>query len=159
MKLNISKTKIIPFSRKTNLLIYEHKICQSHITRTDTIKEVGIFMDSKRHFHNHVNYIFSHCIKLLGLVRNLTFSFASLERVYTLYYTLVRSKLEYGYVLWNSITSADANTRKRMQQKFSALCFNRVFPQVHYSYAYGLEKLKLHILCTRTYHLHELFLI
>jgi hypothetical protein len=34
MELNISKTKFISFSRKTNVLIYDYKLCQSSITRT-----------------------------------------------------------------------------------------------------------------------------
>jgi hypothetical protein len=40
-----------------------------------------------------------------------------------LYFTLVRSKLEYAYVVWNSITTTDANKLERIQQKFAALCY------------------------------------
>jgi hypothetical protein len=91
MKLSISKTRVISFSRKTNSLIYDYELCQSSITRTDSIKDLGVFIDSKLRFHNHVDYIFSQCIKLLGLVRNLTFPFSSLDCLYMLYFTLVRS--------------------------------------------------------------------
>jgi hypothetical protein len=55
MKLNISKTKVISFSRKTNVLIYGYKLCQSSITRIDSIKNLGVFIDAKLHFHDHVN--------------------------------------------------------------------------------------------------------
>jgi hypothetical protein len=79
MMLNISKTEVISFSRKTNILIYDYELCQSSITRTDSIKDLGIFLYSKFQFHNNVNYIFFHCIKLLGLVRSITFTFASPE--------------------------------------------------------------------------------
>jgi hypothetical protein len=79
MKLNISKTKVISFSRKTNVLIYDYKLCQSSITWTDSIKDMGVFTDAKLHFQDHVNYIFSHCAKLLGLVRNITFNFSYIE--------------------------------------------------------------------------------
>jgi hypothetical protein len=47
MKLNISKTRVISFSRKANTLIYDYKLCQSSITRTDSIKDLGVFIDSK----------------------------------------------------------------------------------------------------------------
>jgi hypothetical protein len=77
MKLNVSKTKVIFFSRKTNVLIYDYKLCQNTITWTDSVKDRGVFLDAELHFHNHVNYIFSHCIKLLGLVRCITFNFSS----------------------------------------------------------------------------------
>jgi hypothetical protein len=158
MKLNISKTKIISFSRKTNLLIYDYKLCQSSITRTDSITDLGIFLDSKLHFHTHVNHVFSCCIKLLGLVRSITFTFSSLDCMHRLYITLVRSKLEYGSVVWNSITSTEANKLERIQLKFASVCFYRFFPHVPYSYTFALEKLSLHSLHTRDITLMRFFL-
>jgi hypothetical protein len=156
MKHNISKTRVISFSRKTNTLIYDYKLCQSSVTCTDSIKDPGVLIDSKLRFHNHVDYIFSLCIKMLGLVRTLTFSFSSLDCLYMFYF---RSKLEYASVVWNSITTTDANTLECIQQNFAALCYNRFLPHVHYSYADALEYLKLHTLHKRRYHLDALFLL
>jgi hypothetical protein len=73
--------------------------------------------------------------------------------------TLVRSKLEYVSVVWNSITSSDDNKLERIQQKFAALCFSSFFPQVHYSYSLTLEELKIHTLHMKRHHLDALFLI
>jgi hypothetical protein len=47
MKLNISKTRVISFSRKTNTMIYYYKLCHSSITHPDYIKDLGVFTDSK----------------------------------------------------------------------------------------------------------------
>jgi hypothetical protein len=55
MKLNISKIKVISLSRE---------IRQSSITRTGSLKDLGIFTDTKLHLRNHVNHIFSRCIKV-----------------------------------------------------------------------------------------------
>jgi hypothetical protein len=76
-----------------------------------------------------------------------------------LYFTLIRSELEYASVVWNSITTTDANKLERIQQKFAALCYNHFLPHVHYSYANTSEYLKLHTLWKRRYHLDALFLI
>jgi hypothetical protein len=74
--------------------------------------------------------------------------------LFILFLTLVRSKLEYAFVVWNYITFTDANKLERIQQKFTALCFNRFFLYVHYSYA--LKRLKSRILSKRRYHLFSI---
>ncbi|PNF31076.1 hypothetical protein B7P43_G16967 [Cryptotermes secundus] len=158
MKPNISKTKVIFVSRKTSVLIYDYKLCQLSIARTDSMKDLGVFFDSKLYFHDHVNYIFSHCVKLLCVVHSITFNFSSLECMLSLYTTFVRSKLEYASVVWKSIMSTDANKLERIQQRFAALCLNPFFPQVHYCYSLALEELKLHTLRNRRHRLDDLFL-
>jgi hypothetical protein len=40
MKLNISKTKVISFSRKTNVLIYDYKFENPLINRTDSTNDL-----------------------------------------------------------------------------------------------------------------------
>jgi hypothetical protein len=158
MKLNISQTKIITFSRKTNTLIYDYKLCQSSLTRTDYIKDLEIFLDSKLQFHDHVNHVFSPCIKLLGLVRSITFTFSSLDCMHKLYIALIRSKVEYASVVWNSITSTGASKLERIQRRFAALClidFSLTFITV----LFALEQLKLHTLRMRRQHLDALFFI
>jgi hypothetical protein len=86
MKFRISKTKVISFSRKANALIYDNTFCQPPITRTDSIKDLGIFTGTKLHFYNHINYIFSRCIYLLGLARTISFTFSCLEVMQFIYY-------------------------------------------------------------------------
>jgi hypothetical protein len=158
MKLNIGKTRVISFSRKTNALIYDYRLCLSSITRTHSTKDLGVYMDSKLHFHDHVTYIFSQSARFLWLIRNITFNFSTIESMLMLYFALVRSKLEYASVVWNSITSTDASKLERIQQRFAALCFYRFRPQVHYTYSLALQELNLHTLCMRRYHLDAAFL-
>jgi hypothetical protein len=131
MKLNIGKTRVIAFTRKINVPYYNYKICDSSVTRTETIKDLGILLDSKLHFHAHVDCIFSQSIKTLGLIRTVTYSSSTLDSLLILYLTLVRPKLEYASTVWNSITATDAKKLERIQRKFVALCQNRFSTHDH----------------------------
>jgi hypothetical protein len=70
----------------------------------------------------------------------------------------VRSKLEHASIVWNAITSTDANKLERNQQKFVSVSFYPFSPHVPYTYTFALGKLSLHSLCERRYHLDALFL-
>lgn len=96
MKLNITKTQVKTFTRKTNLLYYVYKIRVSCITCTDTINDLGIQLYSKLHFHEHVHYTFSQTIRMLGLIQTIIFSFYALDCLLMLYLTSVRPKREYA---------------------------------------------------------------
>jgi len=55
MKLNISKMRTITM----NALNYSnYKLCDSGIIPTDSIKVLGVPMNSELHFHHHVEYDF-----------------------------------------------------------------------------------------------------
>jgi hypothetical protein len=161
MNLNISKTRAITFFRKTNTLLLKYKLGDSYITSTDCINVLGVFIDSKLYFHSHVDYIFSQSIKLLGFISNITFSFSTLDSLLILCFSLVRPKLEYASVVWNSITSTNANKLQRIQKKFVALCYNRfISPDSNgYSYANALQVLNLRNLHERRHQLDAIFAI
>jgi hypothetical protein len=56
MRLNTAKTCVVSYTRKTNFLSYDYQLCHAIITRTSSINDLGVFFDSKLHFHNHVDY-------------------------------------------------------------------------------------------------------
>jgi len=104
MQLKVNKTTVISFGRKISSLVYYYKLCESSVICSDCIKSLGVFTDTKLHFYYHVDNIFSQIIGLLALIRTETFSFSPLHSVLVLYFTLVRSKVYYTSVAWNSFT-------------------------------------------------------
>jgi hypothetical protein len=127
MKSNLSKIRVISFTRKSNALNFPYRLGNSVIQRTGCVKDLEVYFDSKLYFHQHVDYLFSHALKLLGLIRKINFSFSTIDSLCMLYFALVRAKLEYDSVVWNSVTNTDSNELERIQRKFAALCHRRFF--------------------------------
>jgi hypothetical protein len=87
-------------------------------------------------------------------------TFSTLENILVLCTTLVRSKLEYASVVWNSITSTDSAKLERIQRKFAALCYTRFFSNAStYNYEDILARLNFLPLHMRRRHLDAVFLI
>jgi hypothetical protein len=158
-ELLIAKTRVFSYSRETHVYSYEYQLCHAAITRTSSIKDLGVFFDSKLYLHNNVDFLFFECIKLLGHVRSITYRFASLDCLYVLYFTSVRSTLEHASVVRNSITSTYANVLERIQQKFAPASFYFFVLHVPYNYIFTLQKLSVRYLCKRRHRFDVLFLL
>jgi hypothetical protein len=106
---------------------YAYKIRDSSITCTDIIKDLRVQLHSKLHFHAYLDYFVFQSVRMLGLVRTVTYSFSTLESSLMLYLALVRYELAYAAILWSSITSTDARKLEHVHRKFVVLCHNRFF--------------------------------
>jgi hypothetical protein len=61
--------------RDTGVLYYIREMSDCCINRSDTIRAAGVPVDSKLHFHAHVDCMFSQLLRMLGLVRILPYYF------------------------------------------------------------------------------------
>jgi hypothetical protein len=68
------------------MISFEYKLYGSRANRRDTVKDLGIILDTKLYFHPHVDYIFSQALKLLGLIHAITFSFSSIDSFFMSYF-------------------------------------------------------------------------
>ena len=108
-------------------------------------------------FHSHVNSIFSDSLKKLGLIR---ITNSTIETLLALYQVLVRPKLKYGSVVWNSITQKDCKKLESIQKKFCILCHNRFFAnQFKFDCGTMLQKLEISSLLNTRFLLDGIFLI
>jgi hypothetical protein len=63
MKINLGKTTIISFSRKTNRIYFHYKLCDNLVTRSQCVKDLGVLLDGKLYFHQHIDYRLSQGLK------------------------------------------------------------------------------------------------
>jgi hypothetical protein len=104
MELNVQKTRIISFTRKTNSTCFNYFVSGVSILRSDCIKDMGVMLDSKLHFHSHVDYLHSQGLRALGLIRYIAYNFSFIDTLVVLYNAFVMSRLEYTSVVWNNLT-------------------------------------------------------
>jgi len=62
-----NKARIISLCRKTKWIGY-YKPCESYITGTGCIRDLGMLTDTKLHFHQQVDNIFCQAVRPLGLI-------------------------------------------------------------------------------------------
>jgi hypothetical protein len=123
MELNIQKTKIISFTRKTSSIHFKYFVKYVLMLRSECIKDLGIMLCSKLYFICHVDFVYSQTLKILGLIHFITYNFFSLGSLVVLYIALIRSNLECASVVWNNLTTTDSNRTANIQRKFSNLCY------------------------------------
>jgi hypothetical protein len=156
MQLNIDETPIIAFRRKTISVNCNYSLCDQCIIRTDSIEDLGVILDCKLCFRHHVDYVCSQPLKMLALVRKLTFSFSAIDGLLSSYFASVTSKLQYVSPVWNDIMASDADNLERVQRKFAAFCFARFSPH-SLQLCLCTRALQLHTLQVRRTHFHPHF--
>jgi hypothetical protein len=68
MKMNMLKANIIYFTHKPNSIIFNYYVGGVLIVTTYYVKDLGVRLDSKLHFHCHVQYLYSHILKLIYFI-------------------------------------------------------------------------------------------
>jgi hypothetical protein len=108
VKHNIFKTNMFSFTRKI-IISFTLKTNNTHFSYffgdllTDCVKGLGVMLDCK------LSFFVLHSQALLGLICCFIYHISSLGSLQVLCITLIHSKLEYAFVIWNMIILADSN--------------------------------------------------
>lgn len=100
LELNVSKCKIMSIYR-SHCTIFRYELNATELTRVTLIKDLGVTYNDKLDFDVHITNLINPAYKCLGFVLRLCRNFSSIPTMKTLFFTLVRAKLEYGNILWN----------------------------------------------------------
>ena len=101
-------------------------------------KDLGVYIDNKLKFHDHVAHAVDKGNRMLGLVKN-TFSCLDKETIPKLYKALVRPHLEYGNVIWHPRFEMDKIAVEKVQRRATKLV-----PELkHLPYEERLKELNL----------------
>lgn len=133
LELNISKCYSLSFSRSKALKFnFDYSIDNVQLKKASSIKDLGVTLDSKLQFNEHLNSCVSKSLKMLGFIFRSCRKFKSIRSLKTLYYAYVRSNLEYCSVIWNSLLINQNRVLERVQRKFCRYLFHMgLVPTVH----------------------------
>lgn len=118
MQLNISRGKTITFKRRLSCFPFEYKINGICLDRVNTINDLGVIIDSKLKFNEHINIITAKAFSVLGFVRRNTQLFHDVYTLKTLYCSLVRSILEHAACVWSPYHTTLEIRIEKVQRSF-----------------------------------------
>lgn len=106
------------FTRKKNPINYSYNIDGISLQRQTIVKDLGIYFDSELTFAKHILARTSEAIRMLGFIIRNCKQFNNLQALKLLYYSYVRSKLEYGSIIWSPYYQIHSNNVEQVQRKF-----------------------------------------
>lgn len=156
MDLNIDKCSIISFTRKRCEINTNYTVNNVPLQKCEFVRDLGITIDAKLRFNIHIDSICRSARKMLGFIFRNAKPFKKTTTKVLLYTTLVRSKLEYGTVIWNPHYQVYKDRLESIQRKFTK--FYLIGPDKKLPYNTRLKRFQLNSLSSRRKLIDMIFL-
>lgn len=128
LKINPDKTEIVVFHPKhlsNRLLIGGTIIAKDECIRfSDSVKNVGVFLDKNLNLNGHINKIVSQSYKLLKDLKSAR-SFISIKDTEILVNASITSRLDYCNSLFYKMSKSNLNKLQKVQNAAARLVLNR----------------------------------
>ena len=118
MEVNVRKCNVISFCRKRQVMMFDYRMSTVSINRVNTVKDLGILLDAKLNFAQHISATTAKAYAILGFIKRNTQQFDDVYCLKSLYCSLVRSILEYGVLVWAPYNAVKTNQIERVQRQF-----------------------------------------
>lgn len=112
LSLNVAKTKAIIFSSKKTIKIPNIKINSTSIDFVESFNYLGIIIDTKLTWKEHINHITKRLSKTIGILNKLKRTLPQ-ETLKMLYNTLFLPYITYGILCWKRKANALAKIQKK----------------------------------------------
>ena len=116
MSFNVEKCKVIHRGHNNRQTTYnmEHKL------QTSVEKDLGVCVDDRLKFKEHVSHAVNKGSRLLGMIRA-TFSCLDEDTMPRLYKALVRPHVDYGNIIWHPCYRVDKLEVEKVQRHATKL--------------------------------------
>lgn len=118
LDLNISKCSVVSYSRLKNTIVFDYSINGSILSRLSNVRDLGVVFDEKLSFISHIEQVVACASRMLGFILRNSKHFSNVSTIKLLYYSYVRSRLEYCSIVWSPIYSRHSNSVEGVQRRF-----------------------------------------
>ena len=109
IKKNINFNNYLQFLISYDLFLFttfqDYTLNGTAIKQVEKIRDLGIILDSKWTFQDHIDMVISKSFRTLGLIKRITSHFTSLNTIVYLFKTLVIPNINYCSVIWSPYTN------------------------------------------------------
>lgn len=129
LRLNISKCKTMSFFRTTRPAHHIYTIEGQPLEAVEQINDLGVTFDQNLSFNTHIDNIIVKSLRMLGFVKRNAKHMNDTKAITCLYFSLVRSFLEYCSVVWSPSYATHRKRLEGVQNKFlKFLLYKHRFP-------------------------------
>ena len=161
LALNMDKCRVMSYSRKRDKIMFQYALGKVSLTRCETIVDLGVTFDDGLAFDAHIHKLAAMANRSLGFVVRNTRGFSSEHALKSLYFSFVRSKLEYASLIWRPYYQCYITEVDRVQRKFlKYLNFKSCgfYPPRNFDYEILMSSFQLLSLDVRRKHFSRVFL-
>ena len=149
LSLNIKKTTYITFGNYCDSVLtnFDVLINGKRINRVESSKYLGIIIDYRLNWENHIKYIVGNTKYLIFVFYKLS-KIINIETLRMIYFALFNSIISYGIIAWGNAYSNTLNILKNLQRKPKKIINKNKFiahsnlPNIEQLYA--IESLNIH---------------
>lgn len=117
--VNINKCQVISFSLSPRPIKQVYTMNGIQLNRVEYVRDLGVHLDHKFTFSHHIDTITSKANKSLGFVMRICSSFRDPVCIKNLYFSYVRSILDFASTIWSPNYKKYINEIEEIQKKFT----------------------------------------
>lgn len=118
LNFNMSKCFHVSYFRIRNPIQTSYSIGGNSVKTVNEVDDLGIVFDSKFTFLPHLEKLIPKCYSSLAFIRRNCNDFSDPYTLKFLYTSYVRSKLEYGAMIWSPYTNEHISRIEKIQRRF-----------------------------------------
>lgn len=103
LNLNVSKCKIVTYTRGHDFISYQYKTSEAELARVSELVDLGVMFSSDLSFNKHIENILAKANRRWMFIQKLCHGFKAAHSYKLLYMAYVRSILAFGSTIWRPL--------------------------------------------------------